>query len=373
MDGVKDGATAGATTGMTGDLLTGLWFAEPPPHWSLRDWEDVLGQARQCRLQARLATLFVDRAWMGDVAAGPAVYLRNALRAGERQRREVLWEIDRLEAALSGVDTPVVVLKGAAYLIGELPAARGRLFSDIDIMVARDRLEDAERALFAAGWIPEKHDAYDERYYREWMHELPPLRHVQRGTFVDMHHTITPPTSRYRVAGSQLLSRARPVKPGSRLQVLAPEDMLLHSAVHLMQEGDFNAGLRDLLDMSDLLTHFEQQPDFWPTLLARAAELGLGAPLGQMLAQIRIIRGKDWPDSLRTDISRLNGRSASARVLQGMLSIATRPHHPSCNRPCSPMVRWLLYVRSHLVRMPLHLVVPHLLRKAYLRRFPQKV
>jgi len=26
---------------------------------------------------------------------------------------------------------------------------------------------------------------------------------------------------------------------------------------------------------------------------------------------------------------------------------------------------WLLYIRSHYLRMPLHLLVPHLARKAY--------
>jgi glutaconate CoA-transferase subunit A len=34
------------------------------------------------------------------------------------------------------------------------------------------------------------------------------------------------------------------------------------------------------------------------------------------------------------------------------------------------LARWLLYVRSHWLRMPPHLLVPHLVRKAWMRRFP---
>ena len=36
------------------------------------------------------------------------------------------------------------------------------------------------------------------------------------------------------------------------------------------------------------------------------------------------------------------------------------------------LARWLLYVRSHYLRMPLSLVVPHLVRKAWMQRFPKQ-
>ena len=45
-----------------------------------------------------------------------------------------------------------------------------------------------------------------------------------------------------------LLARARPLGD-SGFHVLAPEDMVLHSAVHLYQEGELDHGMRDLLDL----------------------------------------------------------------------------------------------------------------------------
>lgn len=357
---------------MSGDLLSGLWFRKSAPTWSNRQWEDALGQARQGRLLGRMAAHFEDHGWMAQVPAGPGQYLRSALHAADRQRREVVWEIDRLEAALAGVDTPVVALKGAAYVLAGLPAARGRLFSDIDIMVARDRLDDAEHALFGAGWIPQKHDAYDDRYYREWMHELPPLRHVQRGTYVDMHHTIAPPTSRYRVDGQRLLERVRPLKADRRLCVLAPEDMVLHSAVHLMQEGEFGAGLRDLLDMRDLLLHFAQDPAFAATLLARAHELHLAEAMAQVLAQLRQLDGTALSGPALQVLQGLSPSGVRGALLKRALTRAVRPAHPSCDTAWTGLARSALYIRSHVVRMPLHLVVPHLVRKAWVRQFPRE-
>ena len=164
----------------------------------------------------------------------------------------VRWELNRIERALKHLQIPILLLKGAAYVAAGLPAARGRLVSDIDIMVPRQALDGAEAALQAAGWRPIKLDPYDQRYYRTWMHELPPLVHSERGTVVDLHHTILPPTSRLKPDPAKLWSAAQPLGTGP-LHVLAPPDMVLHSAAHLFHDGDLRFSLRDLVDIADLL------------------------------------------------------------------------------------------------------------------------
>jgi hypothetical protein len=109
--------------------------------------------------------------------------------------RSLRWEIDRLARAFSDLDAPWVLLKGAAYLAANLAPGRGRRVADVDVMVPENRLEDAERALRAHGWDFGELDAYDERYYREWMHELPPMVHQERGSW-----TCTTQSCRARVA-----------------------------------------------------------------------------------------------------------------------------------------------------------------------------
>jgi len=349
---------------MSGDLLSGLWVLRECPHFAPRQWELLLSQARRCRLHARLAQHFQNRGWLDAVPSQPRRHLQSALASAQRQRQQVRWETDRLRVAMKDVPGPVVLLKGAAYVALDLPPARGRLFADVDILVARSSIQAAELSLMAAGWVQEALDPYDERYYRQWMHELPPLKHVWRHTWLDVHHTITPPTSRFAVDGSRLLQSARPLHAGSQLATLAPADMVLHSAVHLMQEGDFSAGLRDLLDLNDLLLHFSAQADFWPTLLDRAQELRIGSALFHVLREVQRLFGTRPPAALAARVNALASGWASKVLMPPLLALALKPPHPTCDSAGSALARWLLFVRSHGLRMPWHQIVPHLLRKA---------
>ena len=112
------------------------------------------------------------------------------------------------------------------------------------------------------------------------MHEIPPLRHRERGTEIDIHHRLLPRTSRLSSDPAPLFAAARPLGD-PRLHVLAPADMVLHSLVHLFLEGDPDEGLRlrDLVDVQDLLCYFGQAPGFWAALMLRARELGFERPL----------------------------------------------------------------------------------------------
>ncbi len=358
---------------MNADLLTAVW-ATPgwQPQHSPRAWETLIGQARQAGLLSRLACLHVDTGLMGQVPDGPRPHLEGALRLADRQQHEVRWEVDCIRRALHGIQTPVVLLKGAAYLMADLPCARGRLFADIDLLVAHEHIAATESALFGAGWIPDEQDAYNERYYRQWMHEIPPLRHVHRDTYIDLHHTITPPTSRFRVDGATLLRDIVPLDGYPGLFVLAPVDMVLHSTVHLFQEGEFAHGLRDLLDLRDLLQHFSQQAEFWERLLDRAAVLGLQIPLFHALWHLRRLFTFGPPAHLHHRVMQLAPPPAARAAMAWMLGLALVPRHPSCDSRCTGLARWLLYVRSHALRMPMHLLVPHLLRKSWMQRFPKK-
>lgn len=355
------------------DLLSPLFLRpDVPPAFSPRQWEDVLGQARVTQLLPRLTLQWDQRGWTAQVPAGPRPHLTSSLCILDRQRQEVLWELQAIGRALHPLGVPVVLLKGTAYLRTGLPPAAGRVFSDIDILVPQGHIEAAEGELLAAGWISDERDAYNQMYYRKWMHEIPPLRHVQRQSVIDLHHTIAPPTSRFKVDGARLLERIRPIEEGSGFYVLAPEDMVLHSAVHLFQEGEFDRGLRDLLDLRDLLRHFEREPDFWPTLVARAKDLGLQVPLHHAVFHVHRLFGGAPPVDMAQEVDGLRSHGPGRKIMAGLLEVALRPNHPSCDTRWTGLARWLLYVRSHYLRMPLSLVVVHLARKAWMQRFPKQ-
>ena len=118
---------------------------------------------------------------------------------------------------------------------------------------------------------------YDDRYYRDWGHEVPPLRRMERQVEVDLHHNILMRTARLRPSAEAMLAAARPVA-GSRFVVLAPIDMVLHAIVHLFYSGEMGDALRELVDIDVLLRHFSQhEPGFWQDFWARAEALDLGA------------------------------------------------------------------------------------------------
>ena len=197
------------STAPGGDLLTPLWTAGAAPALGGRQWEDLLSQARRAKMLARLGLLMAGRGWTAGAPPGVRVQFDNALKQIRRLHDQTQWELDRIAHALAALPGPVVLLKGAAYVAAGLPPAPGRLFNDVDLMVPREQIRAAEQALFAAGWVAARLDPYDERYYRDLMHEIPPLEHVERRTTLDLHHAITPPTSRFAVTSTRLTGAIR--------------------------------------------------------------------------------------------------------------------------------------------------------------------
>lgn len=337
----------------------------------LAQWDLLVRQARRANLLAHLAGVLKGQA----VPVQVQPHLDAALLLAQRQGDSVRRELVHIQAALSDCGSPVVLLKGAAYLMAGLHVSQGRMFSDIDILVRPASMPVVETALMVNGWDYGDLDTYDQQYYRRWMHELPPMQHKRRGTAIDVHHTILPPTSRTQIAGDALFEHLieLPGRPG--VFVLPPTDMLLHSAAHLFHEGEFDNGLRDLFDLDALLREFGVDPGFWPQLLARAQRIGLQRPLHHALRYAQLLLNTPVPEDLLAQLAALPG-GAPGRVTQRLLDDcyrrALRPQHASCTLPGSDLALTALYVRSHWLRMPLHLLTYHLGRKLLMRLSERK-
>jgi len=355
---------------MPRDLLARLLAGQAGWHQAQGHWEALQSQARRANLSARLADAVLSA---GAAASWPARYTAHGQAALKLQRRatqSMRVEVARVAAALATNGLPCVLLKGTAYLVADLPPARTRVFGDIDVLVPQARLDLAENALLGGGWVAHDLSAYHQRYYRQWMHEIPPLTHITRGSIIDLHHTVVPPTSAFRVDGALLLAGARPVAGLAGVQVLQPADMVLHSAVHLFTDGEFDHGLRDLLDLHGLLAHFaDTEPGFWDALLQRAATLGLQRPLWHALVHARRLLGTPLPAQAQAWLQQQAPAWPSRTLMAWLLRVALRPQHPASRAPGDGLARWLLYVRSHALRMPLRLLLPHLARKAWMARF----
>jgi len=363
------GAPANAPCGKlsTSDRLTPLLRQSAELlEWGDADWDLAIRQARHAGLVASIEARLRACDMLPDVPDPPRAHLEAARVLAEKHRVDVAREIRAIADALAPLGVPIILLKGAAYAAAGLPAAAGRLFGDIDILLPRERLEEAERLLVKAGWNTAKADDYDQRYYRDWMHELPPLQHERRQTAIDVHHTIVPPTSRFAVDGKRLRDAAVPVAALPGIAVLAPADMVLHSAAHLFTEGEFGRGLRDLCDLDRLLRHFAaRDPHFWDELGERAAYFALERALHYALRFAASILGTPVPERFLT----LGAPPPlAAAAMDALLSRALRPPHRSCADRLTPLALFLLYIRGHYLRMPLGLLMPHLFRKAFITR-----
>lgn len=242
------------------------------------EWDQLLRDGRATGMLARLTWRLKDAGQFESLPASVQVPLESSLLAPARNRQWVHWELRQLTRALAPLNTPVILLKGAAYVAADLPPARGRRSADIDLLVPQDKLTAVEQALRGLGWSPKPIHPFHQRYFRRWLHELPPLIHAQRQTELDVHHSILPRTDRLHTDGALLFAESRPF-PESIFRILAPADMVLHAAAHLFRNGDYSRGLSDLADLDDLLREFSAtEPDFWNTLLHRATQLRLQTP-----------------------------------------------------------------------------------------------
>jgi HprK-related kinase A len=325
-------------------------------------WTTLIGLGRNARLLARIA-LMLDEAGVTPELPPRVQEQLSADRPIARQHERIIrWEVGRIREALRERDTKVVLLKGAAYLMAGLPAGLGRLVSDVDILVPRGDIRRVEDALLSAGWQHVKLEPYDQRYYREWSHELPPLQHGRRGSMVDVHHNILPVSGRLHPDAEALLEAAVPI--GEGLWTLGPEDMVLHAAAHLFQDGDLAGAVRDLVDLDALLRHFgDREPGFWGRLVERAQQMQLERPLFYALRYASRMLDVRIPEGIRDRVS-AGAPAAPVRLLMDLLvARALLPVRGDRGGLGEETARMLLYARSHWLRMPPGRLAAHLARK----------
>jgi hypothetical protein len=331
---------------------------------TVAEWNRVLPVFREHGLTARLAADLDAEGCMDRVPEAVSRHLLSAKAIAEGYAVKVGAELLFLESALekSGIDA--VLLKGGAYVAAGLGAGLGRLFNDIDILVPETRLADAEACLDANGWRTKSLDAYDEKYYRLWTHQVPPRVHLTRGSVVDLHHSIVPRTSRVRFPAAPLIESATPTRRWPHLSIPAPAYLFLHSAVHLFCEEETGTGLRDLSDLDRLARQFGTDPTFWRDVADHAERYDLHRPVFYAFSLLGRFFETPIPFSAKQRIR--DGGLAASGVCR-LFRQAVLPWPDDRARRRSRLARRLLFVRAHYLKMPWHILIPHLVRKSLVR------
>jgi hypothetical protein len=324
--------------------------------------------ARRAQLLARLAERLAGEGLLDAVPSPVAKHLRSELQLSRWRMAAMLWALERVQAVLHDASYPVVLLKGAAYVAQDLPIAKGRLPSDVDLLVPFEHLQDAQRRLWSAGWEEVELDAHAKRYYYEWSHEVPPMRHPLHAFEVDLHHNIVPPLGWARIdAGTLVQGSGACTWPFWK--VLSPTDQVLHCATHLFDDYAARTRLRDLVDLDGLLRHFASSPSFWGELHDRARQLNLVRACALACHFTSSWLGTPIPAETFATLRSQQDSWPNGPLLRTLFSQVLMPVDPDRTTAVGPeLSRRFLEARYHCRRMPLRHLLRHFWHKASVSR-----
>jgi hypothetical protein len=340
--------------------------------FSMGDWDKLVRQGRQANLLARLHALLIQAKLDAAIPSVARWHFEAATTLADTHQGEMRRELRRLRALLDGLDFPLVLLKGAAYVAADLPASKGRLIEDIDLLVPAERLGEIESALKDAEWQRVGLPEYDRRYYRRWRYDAPQLQHLRRAMVINLHHAIVPDSACYRPDANKLRRRATGIPGFAGLLVLTSEDRILHAATLLFHDDGLLHGLRDLSDLDLLLRQAGGETDFWQRLLACAEEMDLGRPLFYALRYAQHFFATPVPVEVREQLGSAEPGRATLKLMDGIYTRMLAPAHRSCTDAFMPPARAATYLRTHWLRRPPRQLLPHLVYKAFISPYQRE-
>lgn len=349
-------------------LLTILKNPDEAKNLNELEWELLVRQARAANLLGRLGYLFelnnvsqfIDDIYLWHFTA--------ARQLSEKLKATALREVDELKSALNKIDVQPIFLKGAAYILADLPCHHGRLMSDIDLLVKKESLSKVQNHLLLFGWVSTPIEDYDRKYYRTWMHEIPPLQHASRKTTLDVHHNILPLTNKNTIDPNLLNVKSIYHSWCGNILTLDPVDAVIHSSVHLFTESEFHNALRDLSDLDMLIRHFKAKNNrFIYELVDRANELKLGNYLALTLRYTSLVLSTPIDSDATAKLNKTNQSAISTVFWDFCFMHIFTPIHAPTKTWKTIVASNILYWRGHMLRMPLKLLIPHLLMKSYMQ------
>lgn len=321
------------------------------------DWTTLIQQARQQALLGSCYFLLLDLGLYEEIPEKVQNHLLSGAIYAEKQKITLHNELAHLEQVFAGASYPCVLLKGAAYRLANVPLARGRVFSDMDLLVPLSEFPDALDRLNQAGFIEFELSDYDRQYYLRWSHQHPPLIHFLRGASVDLHHHIYPVSSAENVLVEPILQQAIKV-PGSAFSLPTDSQLFIHAAVHLFYQDESHKLSKDLWDLYQLYQYTIQQHSL-QTLTKAAIELNAGAALYYALDILHWLFNIQLDDECHAALSpfaSLRQRRQIRWLLQRLLDNDGKSQH---------LAAALWIIRGHLLKMGPATLLYHGLAKSW--------
>lgn len=208
---------------------------------------------------------------IGEKALGPTIRAR-------AERREVqarlLDELESLWPALQDRGIEVILLKGPHLGARFHGGADRRPFLDLDLLVRREQLTAAERALRQLGYARLSRPLPGRRLTHAFAHAFD---YARAGRHVDLHWAFAAHVS-YRIDYDGIFSRRRVLRLGGyEMAVLADEDALHFQLLGMFEDlARGTARLRAFVDLYRMLVGLDGSVDWQAFWRSRREERTLG-------------------------------------------------------------------------------------------------
>lgn len=326
-----------------------------------KQWQQLVLVLRNQQLLACYSSTFKKAGVFNEIPTQTQRHFLNADVLSDNHRNQVFFEASELKRELGDRYKYLIFLKGAGYTLSGAQVGDTRIYNDIDILTDKGAIDGIEKRLCLFGWISEELTEHDDKYYRKWTHEIPPLRHGKRGTIIDLHHNIVPIISGRHLDADKFASNSITTEDGH--QILTFAAMTLHSLIHLFFNEDVKKGYRDLIDIHILMTNHSQS-GYWQTLLSSAKETGFQLELFLACRYVSKILKTEIPPFVQGELSQFCPWNIV--FLDFMYEMSLKPNHPSCRQNFFSVAEFMILIRGHFQKMPLHVLAYHLLCKAFI-------
>jgi hypothetical protein len=233
-----------------------------------RQWNFLADEATRHHLRGVTYRRLADSPF-ADRVPGPVRERLRSFFLETAGRNAVLFrQTGQMVQELTARGIPVMLLKGlhlSRFVYAE-PALRS--MADVDIMVPRHQLAEAEEIFLDRGFGPLPRP--DVAQWSRWNHHLDKL--VRDGAPVmELHWHIQRPGAPFRIEIDGLWQRSQEgVLEGAPVHLLSPEDLLLHLALHTSYQHRFKrAALKGLVDVATVIGADEGLD--WAVVVERAA------------------------------------------------------------------------------------------------------
>jgi hypothetical protein len=182
-------------------------------------------------------------------------YLKNALR-----NMLILRHAGLLLENLKDRQVQTIALKGIYLAENINRSIAERNFGDIDLLVKRADLPKAIASAQECGFKPSTY--FDPADQDIDIKHVPAMFNAE-GLPLEIHWTLLEEDEPFSIDTTELWRRAVPAKvAGVDVFALSPEDFAAHLCLHFTYQHHLSLGLKGLLDVVDVLRHFQSQFDW---------------------------------------------------------------------------------------------------------------